>query len=694
MSSGGGTTGSSGGSGEVVCSGWLRKSPPEKKLRRYAWKKRWFILRSGRMSGDPDVLEYYKNNHSKKPLRVINLNFCEQVDAGLTFNKKELQDSFVFDIKTSERVFYLVAETEEDMNKWVRNICQICGFNQSEDNPDSLRNIPLASHGPRSSPAEFSASNQRLLRERKTSAPSHSSQPTLFTFESPSSHIRSTLSTSAPQDYLFLHQCMSQKSENMRSASFSQATRFFMRSDPSVQKLSQENGHCVNGLGGQLHGFYSLPKPNRHNSELRDSAYDLPRSFGCYAHTKSSLTGSETSDSEEVYTFKTPNSTLCKDFGELSTDSYDVPGTPLSIYQIPRTFTLDKNHNALAVASSEAVATPPPRPPKPGQAECRWGSPQQRLVDGEGLSTSPMVTTIPRRNTLPAVENCRLHRASSCETYEYPQPSVSGTTAPLAETTNLVGASSYLQNKTVVARSHSADSEDNYVPMNPGSSLLQTTERSNGSSQHLYIPMSPGPHHLDVMAHASSTFPPQKGSSGTGSQPLRRMSEIQPPPINRNLKPDRKAKPTPLDLRGNSVIDELPFKSPVTKSWSRPGQTFNSNFSQYCRPTSSQSITSTDSGDSEENYVAMQNPVSASPIPSGKSSPAQKKSTTSVDYLALDFQPSSPGPHRKPSTSSVASDEKVDYVQVDKEKTQALQSTMQEWTDVRQSSEPSKTAKQ
>lgn len=99
-----------------------------------AWKKRWFILRSGRMSGDPDVLEYYKNDHSKKPLRVINLNFCEQVDAGLTFNKKELQDSYVFDIKTSERTFYLVAETEDDMNKWVRSICQICGFNQSEEN--------------------------------------------------------------------------------------------------------------------------------------------------------------------------------------------------------------------------------------------------------------------------------------------------------------------------------------------------------------------------------------------------------------------------------------------------------------------------------------------------------------------------------------------------------------------------------
>uniref|UniRef100_A0A8D0BKG9 GRB2 associated binding protein 2 n=1 Tax=Salvator merianae TaxID=96440 RepID=A0A8D0BKG9_SALMN len=655
-----------------------------------AWKKRWFILRSGRMSGDPDVLEYYKNDHSKKPLRVINLSFCEQVDAGLTFNKKELQDSYVFDIKTSERTFYLVAETEEDMNKWVRSICQICGFNQSEENADTLRNISAVSHGPRSSPAELSSSSQRMLRERKSSAPSHSSQPTLFTFDSPTNHIRTTLSASAPQDYLFLHQCMSRKSENTRSASFSQATRtsFFMRSDPSVQKLSQGNGHCVNGVGGQVHGFYSLPKPSRHNSELRDSAYDLPRSFGCYAHTKSSLTGSET-DSEEVYTFKTPNNTLCKDFGDLSTDSYDVPGTPLSMYQIPRTFTLDKNHNTLAMASSETPATPPPRPPKPGQAETRWGSPQQRLLDSEGLSISPVAATIPRRNTLPAMESCKLHRASSCESYECPQHS-SNSALQSMDSVN-VGLHSYLQNKAPVARSHSADSEDNYVPMNPGSSVLLNMERSNDNSQQLYIPMSPGPHHLDLMGLSSSTFPAHKGSSS--SQLHRRMSEIQPPPVNRNLKPDRKAKPTPLDLRNNTVIDELPFKSPVTKSWSRPGQTFNSNFSQYCRPISTQSITSTDSGDSEENYVAMQNPVSASPIPSGTNSPATKKSSGSVDYLALDFQPSSPGPHRKPSTSSVASDEKVDYVQVDKEKTQALQSTMQEWTDVRQSSEPSKVVK-
>ncbi|KFP52712.1 GRB2-associated-binding protein 2, partial [Cathartes aura] len=549
---------------------------------------------------------------------------------------------------------------------------------------DTLRSIASMNHAPRSSPAELSSASHHLLRERKSSAPSHSSQPTLFTFDSPAGHLQSTLSASAPQDYLFLHQCMSRKSENARTPSFSQATRsaFFMRSDTAVQKLSQGNGHCVNGVGGQLHGFYSLPKPSRHNSEFRDSAYDLPRAFGSYTHPKSSLTSSET-DNEEVYTYKTPNNTLCKEFGELSTDSYDIPATPLSIYQIPRTFTLDKNHNALAMAASDSIwpcflyATGMERHP---QGSAHWScSPGSWLCCTLNQNPKPACPCSPSPDF-----------ASSCETYEYPQHG-GGSAVQSVESMN-DGYNSYLQAKAAVARSHSTDSEDNYVPMNPGSSPLIHAEKANDNAQNLYIPMSPGPHHFDLVGLSSATLPVHKG--GAMAQCHRRLSEIQPPPVNRNLKPDRKAKPSPLDLRNNTVIDELPFKSPVTKSWSRPTQTFNAGSLQYCRPVSSQSITSTDSGDSEENYVAMQNPISASPVPSGTNSPAPKKSSGSVDYLALDFQPSSPGPHRKPSTSSVASDEKVDYVQVDKEKTQALQSTMQEWTDVRQSSEPAKSTKQ
>lgn len=66
--------------------------------------------------------------------KQLNLSF--QVDAGLSFRKKDLENSFIFDIKTIDRVFYLVADTEEDMNKWVRNICDICGFNPTDEGKD------------------------------------------------------------------------------------------------------------------------------------------------------------------------------------------------------------------------------------------------------------------------------------------------------------------------------------------------------------------------------------------------------------------------------------------------------------------------------------------------------------------------------------------------------------------------------
>ncbi|ERE72726.1 GRB2-associated-binding protein 2 [Cricetulus griseus] len=121
-------------------------------------------------------------------------------------------------------------------------------------------------------------------------------------------------------------------------------------------------------------------------------------------------------------------------------------------------------------------------------------------------------------------------------------------------------------------------------------------------------------------------------------------------------------------LKSKASINELPFKTPVTKSLSTVNHTFNSSSSQYCR-----SMSNTDSRDSEENYVPMQNPMSSSPVFSGTNSPDPKKSTGNVNYIALDFQPVSQSPHCKPSTSTVASDENGKYVQVDKEKTQALQ---------------------
>ncbi|ERE80504.1 GRB2-associated-binding protein 2 [Cricetulus griseus] len=220
--------------------------------------------------------------------------------------------------QTNECTFYLVAETEADMNRWVQSICQICNFSQTKESTDALRNLSSVSHSLCSSPAEFSSSSQHLLRARKSSVPSHSNQPLV------SSHIQPALSISAPQEYQHLQQCISQRTENGRNASFSQSTR--QESDIATQKLAQGSRHCINRVSGQVHDFYSLSKPGRHNTKFKDSAFDLPHSLASYSHTKGSLTGSK-ADSEDVYTIKAPGNTLCREFGDLLVDSAIAPPT-------------------------------------------------------------------------------------------------------------------------------------------------------------------------------------------------------------------------------------------------------------------------------------------------------------------------------------------------------------------------------
>lgn len=34
----------------------------------------------------------------------------------------------MFDIKTPKRTYYLAAESEEDMNRWVDFVCHVCGL--------------------------------------------------------------------------------------------------------------------------------------------------------------------------------------------------------------------------------------------------------------------------------------------------------------------------------------------------------------------------------------------------------------------------------------------------------------------------------------------------------------------------------------------------------------------------------------
>ncbi|XP_078395523.1 GRB2-associated-binding protein 1 isoform X5 [Cetorhinus maximus] len=724
--------------GDIVYNGWLRKSPPEKKLRRYAWKKRWFVLRSGRLTGDPDVLEYYKNDHAKKPIRVIDLNLCEQVDAGLTFNKKDLENSYIFDIRTIDRVFYLVADTEEEMNKWVRCICDICGFNPTDEDAVKPSN-PSGNAG-----TEVPLSVQPSVRP----AVCMGSLPPPY---QPISvrHLESLSSQEDPQDYLWLANCESKKPEPARLHTDSLTKSTSSETDCNDNVPSHKppappaSKQAMNGFFSQQ-SFYDSPPPRVTSTSTDSSLYNLPRSYSqdIIAGTCSPLAA----DSEgDLYVFNTPSriSGIENHMRQMSV-CYDIPPTPGGTYQIPRPSvegTLSQSCSKLEPIPD----VPPPRPPKPSLSLDR--SPVDTYCVPRSSSEADTNYSVPtsgktlRSNTIGTVEGHWLRKDCGPQD-SYDIPRTFSNSVDLGE-----GFSSYLQKKGMMplASLCNEEADQNYVPMDANSPpRLQSISHTEPTQDTNYVAMTPGP--FDFPALGMQVPPPaHMGFRVSPKTPPRRAvptADCQPPPVDRNLKPDRKGqspkilrakpvlertdtqtigdftprrhkvKPAPLEIKPLPEFEELqelaPVRSPVTKTFTR--EISLSRFPVNPRPASIHSTaSSTDSQeDSEENYVAMESaPSTDDPTikqgaqqcsDGGSSLTRSKGDKQQVEYLDLDLDPGKSTPPRKKSngTGTVPADEKVDYVLVDQERTLALKNTRKAWTDERQSTEseaPVKSAK-
>ncbi|XP_004929988.1 uncharacterized protein LOC101746155 isoform X2 [Bombyx mori] len=123
----------------IVFEGWLTKSPPTKRIFRTKWQKRWFALRqSGELPGQY-FLDYYSDRNCRRHKGTINLDLCEQVDAGLHMERSgngtldpKIRGS-VFTIQTQTRTYHLEAECEAEMEKWVDVICRVCGLRSTDD---------------------------------------------------------------------------------------------------------------------------------------------------------------------------------------------------------------------------------------------------------------------------------------------------------------------------------------------------------------------------------------------------------------------------------------------------------------------------------------------------------------------------------------------------------------------------------
>ncbi|VFV45392.1 grb2-associated-binding protein 1 [Lynx pardinus] len=745
--------------GEVVCSGWLRKSPPEKKLKRYAWKRRWFVLRSGRLTGDPDVLEYYKNDHAKKPIRIIDLNLCQQVDAGLTFNKKEFENSYIFDINTIDRIFYLVADSEEEMNKWVRCICDICGFNPTEE--DLVKPPGNSAQAPADLPLAVNTAPPSTQVDSSSAAP-----PPPYQLINLPPHLETVGIQEDPQDYLLLINCQSKKPEpTSQGSSFvsEEGEEYLLLEDfesktiplqthadsakstssetdcndnvPSHKNpASSQSKHGVNGFF-QQQMMYDSPPSRAASVSVDSSLYNLPRSYSHDVLPK--VSPSSTEADGELYVFNTPSGTSSVETQMRHVSiSYDIPPTPGNTYQIPRTFpegTLGQTSKLDTIPD-----IPPPRPPKPHPAHDR--SPVETCSITRTASDTDSSYCIPtagmppsRSNTISTVDLNKLRKdASSQDCYDIPR------TFPSDRSSSLEGFHNHFKIKNIltVGSVSSEELDENYVPMNPNSPPRQHSSSFTEPIQEAnYVPMTPGT--FDFSSFGMQVPPPaHMGFRSSPKTPPRRpvpVADCEPPPVDRNLKPDRKgqspkilrpkppglertdsqtigdfatrrkAKPAPLEIKPLPEWEELqaPVRSPITRSFARD----SSRFPLSPRPDSVHSTTSSsDSHDSEENYVPMNPNLSSedsnlfgSNSLDGRSSPMVKpKGDKQVEYLDLDLDSGKSTPPRKQKSSgsgSSVADERVDYVVVDQQKTLALKSTREAWTDGRQSTESETPAK-
>ncbi|XP_078721069.1 GRB2-associated-binding protein 1-like isoform X2 [Lampetra fluviatilis] len=525
-----------GGAGEVVCSGWLRKSPPEKKLRRYAWKKRWFVLRSGRLSGDPDVLEYYKSEGSRKPLRIIDLNLCEQVDAGLSFDRKEFLHSFIFDVRTLDRTFYLVADSEEEMNRWVQCICSVCGFNPHDDDQVKINSVAVGSGPLRRTSATGGAavSQQPLLSEggAVTSPPPPYALPTTGGGHGEPEVPRQDGTSGDGQEYFLLAECVTPSSSAEGSPSPVCDTDLNHNAPPPVTSKGVMNGvvpPAYDLAPGPL--CPPLPPPPSSAADLLEADGDLSGAIYSYPRSYSM--------SSEQPTYDTPPS---------------AP-TSSSLYQVPCVFRFDGGQTTPSASAGGAsptslsggpallpdAGTPPPRPPKPSagtpagerDAETANGGggagvysyPRSQSESDGGLYLVPPPTVARRSNTISSLDGAKAARDSyRLDSYDYPRTTVSDVGHSLESVGD--GYSSYMRKKSLQGGSES-DLEQNYVAMvpSPGHEI-----DSPVTSDTNYIPMSPA--HVEGLSPPTSQGgpPPTAAATVAAPAPGSGPSVVPPPP--------------------------------------------------------------------------------------------------------------------------------------------------------------------
>ncbi|KAF3698022.1 GRB2-associated-binding protein 1 [Channa argus] len=559
-------------SSTVVSSSGGNSVPPPQ--HQQAWKRRWFVLRSGRLTGEPDVLQYYKNQQSRRPIGTINLNLCEQVDAGLSFTKKELESSFVFDLRTEERIWYLVAESEEDMNRWVSAICLLCGFNPTDEVPETppvSGSAPVTVMPPTNGIGTITTVTGSVpppydpVSVQPLEADSNAGEEDYMWLSHCQSHIRPSLGSSTSletDDNLY-----PPPSATSSSSSSSSSPSLFSNRGSAPWTVASMTGPLSQSLDASVTSDFQNRggKPRCHPSPH-------PRKHSLDFHLR-----------PVAKPFTDDTHSTVQPSAYLQNTSYQIPRPASNVQpRPPRRPSSTPSVDSLTPAEVHAsTPTPPPRPPKPpvivGQVESsavgtepatlprstsepeKWDGYEE---GGAGLPKSNAVTMPGRTQTV-------------CESFYIPRSlSDRASLFEFSESFN-----NYFFNKGMVPLgsvcSEDDDVDENYVPMSAATTEPPVAPRvpptlPSDPFVHIqdgnYVPMTPVTPSLtthpttvtsDLASLGRQVPPPAHMGFRNPLTPITRLTpplrrnaiinasvaelEALPPPIHRNLKPQRRA---------------------------------------------------------------------------------------------------------------------------------------------------------
>ncbi|XP_033742258.1 GRB2-associated-binding protein 2-like isoform X4 [Pecten maximus] len=256
----------------VVYSGWMVKSPPEKKFRltgpwkifRAKWKRRFFVLFKPASSLPHQyLLNYYTDENCKKLKGCIDLEHCEQVIESLDLDIFPFLLALKTFHKGRERTYFLSTDTEDEMTTWVRSLCSVCGL-KPEESPDLPPEKPDAPHNHDNSNAM--ASPVAVVPPRPQRSQTVSSQPQTDV-KMRGRSIGRTNSKSGSH-YIPLSDCLSEKS---RRSSIPDEV-----APPPPMKAPKPPAPLPEGDDSVFQQTYDTPKQRGVEDETDSDVYKVP----------------------------------------------------------------------------------------------------------------------------------------------------------------------------------------------------------------------------------------------------------------------------------------------------------------------------------------------------------------------------------------------------------------------------------